>query len=530
MFVSNKPNRFMKTALLSSLRQIFQLANYAHQHPDRSVDDVLAERARFNESRRKFLRSTAQAGALVSLGGSDLTTDLWMATTKPLEKIAIVGGGMSGLSAGYYLKAKGVKATIFEGDKRAGGRMKSGKIFGNGQLVTEIGAEFIDTNHEDMLRFVKILGLENKLMDVDTDKFGEKDLFYLEGKHYTVKDVVAELKNAYPQLEKDRKKMNGRGLETFDKMTLAEYLAKMPVSGWMKKMLDAAYLGENGMESSEQSASIMMSIMEIRENDAFAIFGDSDERFKIRGGNEQIPQMLAEMLKEQIRYEHRLIGLRENSNGSFSLTFNERGNTKQDTYDAVIMCLPFTVLRDIEMNMDLPPIKKEVIKQLGYGSNTKFVLETQNRPWREAGYRGFLFNERISNGWDSSQMQTDNQGTGTFTCYYGGNRAVQAAKGTEKEQLEYILNDLEGAFKGTQKNLTGKMELAHWPGNPFIKASYSCFKAGQVERFEGQAARPVRNLWFAGEHTSIDYWGFMNGAAESGRKAAEKVLKKMKVK
>jgi len=520
----------MKTALLTSLRQIFQLANFANQHPERSVDDVLAERDRFNESRRKFLRSTAQAGALVTLGGSSITNDLWEATAKPLEKIAIVGGGMSGLSAGYYLKAKGIKATIFEGDKRAGGRIKSGKIFGNGQLVTEIGGEFIDTNHKDMLDFVRILGLQDKIMDVETDKFGEKDLFYIEGKHYTVKDVVAELKNAYPQMEKDRKKMNKRGFETYDNMPLAEYLNQMAVSPWVRKMIDAAFLGENGMESSEQSASIMLDIMEIRENDEFAIFGDSDERFKIIDGNEQIPQRLAEMLKEQIRYEHRLTALRENNSGSFTLTFNERGNTKEETYDAVIMCLPFTVLRDIEMQMDLPPIKKQVIKELGYGANTKFVLETSNRPWREAGYRGFLFNERISNGWDSSQLQTNNEGTGTFTCYYGGNRAVQAAKGTEKEQLEYILNDLEGAFKGTQKSLTGKMELAHWPGNPFIKASYSCFKAGQVDRFEGQAARPVRNLWFAGEHTSIDYWGFMNGAAESGRKAADKVLKKMRVK
>jgi monoamine oxidase len=520
----------MKTALLSSLRQLFRTAQFAHQHPDRSVDDVLQAYDKMRESRRKFLRSTAQAGALITLGGPNLSNDLWMAAVKPLEKIAIVGGGMSGLSAGYYLKAKGVKATIFEGDKRIGGRMKSGRIFGNGQLVTEIGAEFIDTNHEDMFRFVKILGLETKLMDVETDSFGEKDLFYLEGKRYHVKDVVAELKNAYPQLEKDRKKMKGRGLETFDKMPLAEYLDKMPVSPWMKKMLDAAYLGENGMEAGEQSASIMMSIMELRENDEFAIFGDSDERFKVIGGNEQIPQGLAEMLKEQIRYEHRLVSLRENNSGSITLTFNERGVMREETFDAVIMCLPFTVLRDINIQMDLPPIKRRVIKELGYGSNTKFILETNNRPWREAGYRGFLFNERISNGWDSSQLQTNNQGMGSFTCYYGGNRAVQAAKGTEKEQLDYILNDLEGAFPGTQKNLTGKMELAHWPGNPFIKASYSCFKAGQVMEFEGQAAKPVRNLYFAGEHTSIDYWGFMNGAAESGRIAAGKVLKKMGVK
>lgn len=88
---------------------------------------------------------------------------------------------------------------------------------------------------------------------------------------------------------------------------------------------------------------------------------------------------------------------------------------------------------------------------------------------------------------------------------------------------------LEGAFSGSQISLTGKTELAHWPGNPFVRGSYSCFRPGQVSRFEGAAAAPVRRLYFAGEHCSSEYWGFMNGAAETGRKVAEQVLKRMRV-
>jgi len=40
---------------------------------------------------------------------------------------------------------------------------------------------------------------------------------------------------------------------------------------------------------------------------------------------------------------------------------------------------------------------------------------------------------------------------------------------------------------------------------------------------------PLRRLYFAGEHCSADYWGFMNGAAETSRSVAEKVLKRMRV-
>ena len=193
------------------------------------------------------------------------------------------------------------------------------------------------------------------------------------------------------------------------------------------------------------------------------------------------------------------------------------------------MTLPFSILRDIELRMELPPLKQRVIRELGYGTNSKFIVETRNRPWRQAGYRGYLFAERIPNGWDSTQMQQNNAGAGTFTCFFGGERGKNAARGTEKEQLAHILPDLDGAFPGAAADLSGNMELAHWPGNPFVKGSYSCFAVGQASLFEGAAFEPVRRLFFAGEHCSTDYWGFMNGAAETGRRAAEKVLKKMRV-
>ncbi len=202
---------------------------------------------------------------------------------------------------------------------------------------------------------------------------------------------------------------------------------------------------------------------------------------------------------------------------------------REETFDLVILTVPFTVLREIDIQMELPPIKRQVIRELGYGTNTKFIVETQSRTWRQAGYRGYLFNERIHNGWDSAQMQQNNEGTGTFTCYYGGERGKNAARGTEAEQLSHIMPALDAAVPGTKAALTGKMELAHWTANPFIRGSYSCLKPGQVTAFDGVAFDPVRRLYFAGEHCSTDFWGFMNGGAETGRKVADKVLKKMRV-
>ncbi|MEO6038747.1 MAG: FAD-dependent oxidoreductase [Saprospiraceae bacterium] len=519
----------MKTPLLSSLRQAFQLAQAAEPKNDRSVDDVLEQAQQRKLDRRQFLRTTAQAGAVLGLGGAAIGSDwLQLMGGKNAPRIAIVGAGMGGLSAGYYLRQKGVGATIFEADKRVGGRIKTGRMFGEGNLFTEIGAEFIDTVHEDMLRFVRLLNLETKLMDVDTDVFGERDAFFIEGNHHSLRDVVAELNADYPRIAKQQLQLEGRHAPEFDRFSMAEYIDSIRVSPWVKKLLTAAYLGENGMETDQQSAVNLLSILQTKAGQ-FTPFGESDERFKISGGNEQIPLGLANLLRSQIRLEHRLMALRELSNGGFQLTFSENGTTREETYDAVVLALPFTVLRQVDIKMELPPIKQQVIKELGYGTNAKFILETKGRPWRDTGYRGYLFNETIHNGWDSTQLQQGNQGVGTYTIFYGGEAGKKAVRGTEQAQLDHCLPELEGAFAGTRSSLTGKMELAPWPSNPFVGASYSCFSVGQVNAFTGAAGAPLRNLFFAGEHCSIDYWGFMNGGAETGRKTAKAVLKKMHV-
>ncbi len=518
----------MKTPLLHSLRSAFRLAQMAQSQPDKTLDDLLVEQEKYATSRRKFLKTSAQAGLILSMGGGTAAFDWLGAGGKPPASVAIVGGGMSGLSAAYYLRRKGVKATVFEGDKRAGGRIKSGLMFGSGSLTTEIGAEFIDTVHSDMLWFTRALGFQDKLIDVEQDKFGIRDAFFLENQHHNLRDVVAELGAAYPRILADQKNMERRQAAAFDRISMGEYIDGLPVSGWVKKMLHVAYIGENGLETGEQSAANLLDIFEIR-NENFYPFGSSDERFKVIGGNEQIPQGLAKMLAEQMRYEHRLVSLRENSNRSLTLVFSENGTTREATFDLVILTLPFTVLREVDVQMELPLLKQQVIKELGYGTNSKFIVETRERTWRQRGYRGFLFNEQIHNGWDASQMQQGNEGVGAFTCFLGGERGRTATRGTEQELSAQLMPQLEGAFPGSQTSLTGKTELAHWPGNPFVRGSYSCFRPGQVGRFEGAAAAPVRRLYFAGEHCSSEYWGFMNGAAETGRKVAEQVLKRMRV-
>lgn len=442
-------------------------------------------------------------------------------------RIAIIGAGIAGLTAAYYLREQGIKARIFEASERAGGRILTKSIFGHGDLTTEIGAEFIDTGHRDLLRLIRKLGLGGDLSDMDTDNFGEKEVAFINGRHYHTSEITAEIFRYYPEMTRIKREFSRGNTAYYDNLSLAEFLHQMPLSDWMLKILEAGFVAENGAEAAEQSAAIMLGTLDF-DRKHFRMYGDSDERFKIRGGNSRIIAALEEQVGNEIEFGHKLTEIRKKSGDEITLTFDQAGTTRQYTFDCIIVAIPFTLLRETDLRFEMSPEKSRVIREMGYGANTKFVTETLGSPWRQTGYRGYLYSETIPNGWDSSQLQTSPSGHSTYTCYLGGRQALDAAPGQETRLAGELGGVLNNAFPGFREAATGRTELAYWPGHPLVKGSYSYYKPGQYTNFGRVAAESVGNIFFAGEHTSSAWWGFMNGAAETGRKAAAEVIRQMK--
>ena len=86
---------------------------------------------------------------------------------------------------------------------------------------------------------------------------------------------------------------------------------------------------------------------------------------------------------------------------------------------------------------------------------------------------------------------------------------------------------VERAFPGSTRERNGKVSRIHWPTFPWTKGSYSCYKPGQWTTIAGSEGLPVGNLFFAGEHCSYDFQGYMNGAAQSGADTAKAVMSKV---
>jgi monoamine oxidase len=193
----------------------------------------------------------------------------------------------------------------------------------------------------------------------------------------------------------------------------------------------------------------------------------------------------------------------------------------------VVCTLPFSVLKEVELQVALPQWKKNAIDNLGYGTNAKLFLGFSNRVWRNYGHSAYIFsNDAIQTGWDNSQLQ---EGTAAgFTVYQGGLKGLQLGNGTPQSQAGKFVAQLEQMWPGCAKVYTNVAERMQWPTYAFSKGSYACYKVGQYTTVRGAEIKPVGNLFFAGEHCSSYFQGFMNGAAETGRMAADGVLKAVK--
>ena len=84
--------------------------------------------------------------------------------------------------------------------------------------------------------------------------------------------------------------------------------------------------------------------------------------------------------------------------------------------------------------------------------------------------------------------------------------------------------EIDPVLPGIKSKWNGRATLDYWPAYPFTRGSYSYWKVGQYTKFSGIEREPESGVHFAGEHTSIDFQGYLNGAVESGQRAANEIL------
>jgi monoamine oxidase len=196
----------------------------------------------------------------------------------------------------------------------------------------------------------------------------------------------------------------------------------------------------------------------------------------------------------------------------------------------VLLAIPFTLLRDVRLDLPLPAVKRRAIAELGYGANSKLMVGVRDRVWRTThrSNGSTLSDLPCQLTWETSRGQPGR--AGILTNFTGGRQALSLGTGTAAAQAERLAADVERIYPGFTAARAGMREARmHWPTFPWARGSYAGYRTGQWTGIAGAEAEPVGRLYFAGEHCSRAAQGYMEGGCETGEQAAAAITRALGV-
>jgi len=449
----------------------------------------------------------------------------------------VIGGGLAGLSAARSLRHRGHRVRLFEASERLGRRVWTLRGFMAAGQVTEHGGEFISSEHTAMRGLAEKFGLrlENTLRYPP----GTRDRYHFKGGPYPLSAAAADWAEVFPIF---RDAVHAAGYPTtFDRSTPAgRALDRMTVEEWIETRLPgglgsrlgalaaSSCVGEYGADIGSQSALNIVYLLGFDSRRDLSLAG-TDEKFHVRGGNDQVPAALAAGIPAAaVETGAELVALRRRPSGACVCTFARRGGSHfEATGDRVVLALPFTMLRRVDLSgAGLSARKLDAIRHLPMGTNAKLHVQFRDRYWYDLGADGTTY---ADTGYESSwEVTTAEPGRpGILVQYTGGRLGLfpgHAAHAPAPPVLvERFLRRLDPVLPGGARRWNGRAWLDHWTAHPWTHGSYSYWGPGHYTRFAGYEGVPERTIHFAGEHTSLNFQGYMEGAVRSGRRAAREI-------
>ncbi|HZV76349.1 MAG TPA: NAD(P)/FAD-dependent oxidoreductase [Candidatus Babeliales bacterium] len=507
---------------------------------------VAARRAQRGEIyRRDFLAGLAASLALGGCGGSGLPSAFGPGTAfsraRNRPRVIVVGAGVAGITCAYRLFQAGVNSDVFEANSRSGGRTWTLHGFFDDGEYAEHGGQLIASTHHYVRRLAHELGL--KLTDLNALYPADAiDTNFISGQRYRQREAVED----YDQYVYDPLARAARAagpVTTFYKHTAAGVaLDRMSVDEWLNrnvqggigskigKLMLLACLDEYGGETHAQSALNLIYLFAGMRHGRLNISGTGeDDKYTISGGNDQlVARMIAKLPHGCVTLNNALVALARNDDGSYVCTFSADGTTKTVPADVVVLSIPFTVLRLVDTKAaGFSARKRRAIAQLDLGSNAKVHLQFTSSYWFEERYTATAYATEVFQGaWDTSIGQAGR--AGMLVCFPGG---AQGARYTgpvhgpaPDATVQSYLRSVEPVLPGALRAFNGRAYQDFWIGDPFTRGAYSYYKVGQYTTLCGEEKIPEGRVYFCGEQTSIAWQGYINGAVESGERAAREVL------
>lgn len=426
-----------------------------------------------------------------------------------MTRVVVIGAGLAGLTAARYLERAGARVTIVEARDRIGGRVWTLREGFAEDQHGELGADLIEGEQKDVLALAKALKL---------------DAVRILRRGWGLRTRAAGTQAAATTF-RDAAKRLGPEVEAFKaagcrwESGVARELARHSVADWLRRTrADAAFAAgmtalRNFYLADPDDLSLLMLVDQFAEGDA----PGASAMYRLRDGNDALPAAIVRELKATIHLDTPVTRLSWRGR-RVRIALASRPASEL-TADFVVCAVPATTVRRIVFEPELPDDQVKAIRTLHYGPATKVLLQFERRFWKGIARRSAYASDGPTGAlWDGNEQQA--RTPGILTLLAGGDASGELHALIVHSGWSGVVRRLR--WLGRPSPLLAAASMS-WEQDPWSRGGYAVLGPRFDPALRASLARPAGRVVFAGEHTSMKWQGYMNGAVESGRRAAIEV-------
>jgi len=441
--------------------------------------------------------------------------------------VAIVGAGLAGLAAARRARAAGAGVVVLEARDRVGGRLLNEPL-GDGDKVVEVGGQWVGPTQHRMLALAREVGVET----FPTYDEGENVIEW-EGRLLRYRGaiprisagVLLDVAQAQRRLDRLARTVpleapwEAPGARALDGQTAATWLRRNVVSARARTLFE---IGIEAVWAQEPADLSLLHVLFYAHSaggfDALFDTAGGAQESRFVGGSQRVALQAAEPLKDDIALQ---APVRRIEHGDKGVVVHAEGVTARAR--RAIVALPPALAARIAYDPPLPGYRDQLTQRMAQGTVTKCMAVYDEPFWRAQGLTGQATSVRgpVRLTFDNSPPDGS---PGVLLGFLEGRFARELGRLGADARREAVVGTFARLF-GPRAARPERYLERQWAEEEWTRGCYGCaMPTGAWTGFGPALRAPVGPIGWAGAETATVWSGYMDGAVQSGERAAAEAL------